>query len=60
MNDLTIWSKGRWSQWTVERTYPARYVTTVLGVPESGTFGRDGRLYQAFPVGIDPNAMVAS
>jgi hypothetical protein len=43
--------------WLVERTYSVRYVTTVLGVSESGTIGRDGRLYQAFPVGIDPNNM---
>ena len=60
MNNLTVWSKGRHSMWLIERTYSARYVTTVLGVSEAGTYGRDGRLYQAFPVGIDPNAMVAS
>jgi hypothetical protein len=56
---LTVWSRSRFGDWVVERSYPEQHVRGALGVPEGGgVIGRDGRYYIALPQGVHASPLI--
>lgn len=59
MKRLTVWSRSRFGEWCVERSYEERYVRGPLAIPEGGgRVGPDGRYYIALPEGAMPSDLV--
>jgi hypothetical protein len=57
---LAVWSRSRFGEWLIERSYAERYVRDVLRIPAgSGRVGDDGRYYIALPQGVCPSPLVA-
>lgn len=56
---LSVWSRSRFGEWLIERSYPEPYVRNVLRIPAgAGRVGDDGRFYIALPQGVHPSPLI--
>ena len=56
---LTVWSRSRYGEWLIERSYYEQYVRNALKIPPGdGRVGDDGRYYIALPQGVMPSTAV--
>lgn len=57
---LTVWSRSRFGEWLIERSYAEQYVRNVLRIPAGSgrVSGEDGRYYIALPQGVHPSPLV--
>lgn len=59
MSFLAVWSRSRFGEWCVERSFEERYIRNVLRIPVGdGRLGEDGRYYIALPQGVMPSELI--